>query len=328
MLLPTEGTSKAAPATLATRDQEFRLGQWCVQPQLNRLQHRSGIERQLEPRLMHLLCLLAGNPDRVLTRDELVAEIWPRVIVNENSLTRAVSELRKQLLVAGQDNPVFIETIPKRGYRLLSSTLDAKAAMLSRRGARLGRATLLHWQQDSLSGSTAFSFALVLLIAAWLTLGEVPADSPQPIWQPVVLQDEVMHPEVPMYTGDMTLPTADSGAAELGTATTPVVSRDGNRFAYIEYDHLGSTIYLGNLEEMSEPVAVYFCDSYLYNLAWSPLGNALLFAQKPTMTNALYTNRGDTATLMQLDLDSYKASRLVGEDPANDSTASSTINLT
>ncbi len=328
MLLSTEGTPETGEKSLARREQDFQLGAWRVRPQLNRLQHRSGVERQLEPRLMHLLSLLAGNPDRVLTRDQLVAEIWPRVIVNENSLTRAVSELRKQLVVSGQQNPVYIETIPKRGYRLLPAVMDEKSSLPSGASVRLGRSTLLGWQQGALTGSTGFGFALVLLISGWLSLDSEPG-APQFEPQSVVLQDEVMHSQTPMYQGDMTLRTSDDSVVENDSVETPVLSQDGSRFAYIQYDHMGSTIYLGDLDNMTEPVAVYFCDSYLYNLAWSPLGNALLFAQKATMTNALYSNRNKTATLMQLNLDSYKATRLVGEEPTNDTPVSGTgVNLT
>ena len=59
----------------------FSLGDWYIVPELNRLKSKSDKEeRQLEPRLIKLLCYLAANEDRVLTRDELVQELWPRVI--------------------------------------------------------------------------------------------------------------------------------------------------------------------------------------------------------------------------------------------------------
>lgn len=80
------------------------------------------LTRQLEPRLMKLLCLLAAAGGQVLTRDELMTALWPRVVVNENSLTRAVSELRKALnpapLAPAYGAQGLIETVPKRGYRL------------------------------------------------------------------------------------------------------------------------------------------------------------------------------------------------------------------
>ena len=74
------------------------MGEWRVLPQLNRIRcSGTNEERQLEPRLIKLLCFLGANEELVLSREELIQELWPRVIVNENSLTRAISELRKQL---------------------------------------------------------------------------------------------------------------------------------------------------------------------------------------------------------------------------------------
>lgn len=88
------------------------------------------LSRQLEPRLMQLLCLLADAKGQVLTRDTLMESLWPRVIVNENSLTRAISDLRKALVLpAGftqaTANPGLIETVPKRGYRLNAQLIPA-----------------------------------------------------------------------------------------------------------------------------------------------------------------------------------------------------------
>ena len=82
--------------TMPALSAPFSVGDWQVWPELNRLQHRRETrQRQLEPRLINLLCYLAANSERVLSREQLVNELWPRVTVNENSLTRAVSELRK-----------------------------------------------------------------------------------------------------------------------------------------------------------------------------------------------------------------------------------------
>ena len=74
--------------------------------------------RRLEPRLMKLLCVLAHRQGEVLTREQLDDLLWPDSIVNENSLTRAISELRRKLSPSSASASVFIETIPKKGYRL------------------------------------------------------------------------------------------------------------------------------------------------------------------------------------------------------------------
>jgi len=99
--------------------ESFQLANWQVRPQRNQLYDSSEEEtRRLEPRLMKLLCVLAHRQGEVLTREQLDDLLWPDSIVNENSLTRAISELRRKLTPPSASASVFIETIPKKGYRL------------------------------------------------------------------------------------------------------------------------------------------------------------------------------------------------------------------
>ncbi len=68
---------------------------------------------------MDLLFLLASQPGQVVTREQLMVTLWPGLVVGEDSLARTVSKLRQSL---GDDAkaPRYIETIAKRGYRLLA----------------------------------------------------------------------------------------------------------------------------------------------------------------------------------------------------------------
>jgi DNA-binding winged helix-turn-helix (wHTH) protein len=105
-------------SVMTMRKTPFLLERWRVEPDTRQLQHLdSGEIRSLEPRLMRLLTLLAATPGQVLRREALIEELWPRVIVNENSLTRAVSELRRKL-ETDSTCATLIDTIPKTGYRL------------------------------------------------------------------------------------------------------------------------------------------------------------------------------------------------------------------
>lgn len=92
-------------------------------------------QQSLEPRLMKLLCLLAADAGRVVERQQLIDALWPRVVVNDNSLNRAVSDLRKALQTS--DGHIWIQTIPKRGYRLCAhvQTLHDPAADATGAGA-------------------------------------------------------------------------------------------------------------------------------------------------------------------------------------------------
>jgi hypothetical protein len=71
---------------------------------------------------MEVLICLAAEAKETLTREELLDRVWGERCVSDEVLTHAITELRHAL---GDDpsNPTYIETIPKRGYRLLKSPL-------------------------------------------------------------------------------------------------------------------------------------------------------------------------------------------------------------
>ena len=95
----------------------FRLGPWLVQADLNRITGPGGAH-QIEPRIMRVLLVLVEAGGGVVSRQDLLDEVWADTVVGEEILTRAVSELRR---VFGDDprRPAFIETIRQHGYRLL-----------------------------------------------------------------------------------------------------------------------------------------------------------------------------------------------------------------
>ncbi len=114
----------------------YRLGPWQVDPETGRLT-RGDAEVALEPRLMSLLNLLANARGRVIARDAIEAALWPDVVVGEDTVARAVSRLRRALGDA-PTSPHFIETLPKRGYRLIApvepAASDASSARAPARG--------------------------------------------------------------------------------------------------------------------------------------------------------------------------------------------------
>jgi hypothetical protein len=75
---------------------------------------------------MDLLVFLAGSTGRVVSKDELIDAVWEGRSIADTTLTRAIADLRRAL---GDDqrNPHFIETIPKRGYRLVASIVRSVA---------------------------------------------------------------------------------------------------------------------------------------------------------------------------------------------------------
>ncbi len=90
--------------------QGFRLGEWLVRPLANKLTNDDG-DVHVEPKVMDVLLCLADAKDQVVTRRELLEKVWDRVVVNEEALTRTISELRTVLRDTPR-SPTYIRTIP------------------------------------------------------------------------------------------------------------------------------------------------------------------------------------------------------------------------
>src|SRR3989337_2386093 len=105
--------------TRELRKDSFRLGNFLVDPQRNRVAGTDG-EVSLQPKAIDLLCTLAERHGEVLSRAELIDRVWGREFGADESLTRAISQLRKAFGDT-REEPQVIETISKRGYRLIAA---------------------------------------------------------------------------------------------------------------------------------------------------------------------------------------------------------------
>ncbi|HZI79748.1 MAG TPA: winged helix-turn-helix domain-containing protein [Vicinamibacterales bacterium] len=93
----------------------FVFGDFTVDPR-QRLLLRGTEVVGLEPKVFDTLLALVQDAGRALAKDELLSRVWPDAFVEEGSLTRNISTLRKILATA--DNPQgYIETLSRRGYR-------------------------------------------------------------------------------------------------------------------------------------------------------------------------------------------------------------------
>lgn len=97
-----------------------------------RLDPHGGLTRgkrqlRLTPKAFALLCFLAEQPGRVVTKDELFDALWPRAAVGDAALVTCIQELRRAL----RDNvrrPRYIETLHRRGYRFIAPAAAARLA--------------------------------------------------------------------------------------------------------------------------------------------------------------------------------------------------------
>ena len=102
----------------------FCIGEFTIKPSRNILV-KDGKTYSLEPRVMDVLCALAAQSREVIPRDTIIENVWNVEFGADESLTRAISLLRKTFKGAGETND-FIQTIPKRGYRLAVDVTEAQ----------------------------------------------------------------------------------------------------------------------------------------------------------------------------------------------------------
>lgn len=95
----------------------------------DRLLFRDNQAVSLTPKAFDTLLFLVENSGRVLSREEMMAEVWPDSFVEENNLAQNISALRKVLGPAGSK---FIETVPKRGYRFIGDVSETSDEVTGR----------------------------------------------------------------------------------------------------------------------------------------------------------------------------------------------------
>jgi DNA-binding winged helix-turn-helix (wHTH) protein len=97
---------------------QWRIGEWTACSDTDSLRSND-VQRKIERRAMEALIALAERAGQVVMKDELIAAVWGRIAVSDHSVAMAISQLRRAL---GDDAraPRYIETITKRGYRLIA----------------------------------------------------------------------------------------------------------------------------------------------------------------------------------------------------------------
>ena len=105
--------------------QRFTINDWLVEPSLNRISRGDEIVK-IDPQNMKVLELLASRPGEVFSQTEIEQCAWPGVVVTPNSVYQSIAQLRRAL---GDDkvHPRYIETIPRRGYRLVGRLANGTA---------------------------------------------------------------------------------------------------------------------------------------------------------------------------------------------------------
>ena len=132
-------------------DSEFFIADWKVWPALCQLE-RGDVSVTVEPRAMQVLCCLARHAREVVLKQDLISEVWGKDIhVNDEVLSHAVWELRKAFGDEAR-NPRYIQTLARRGYRLVAEVRRCAGPESLVPGSRIGQYEILEHVADGAMG--------------------------------------------------------------------------------------------------------------------------------------------------------------------------------
>ncbi|MEE4173126.1 MAG: winged helix-turn-helix domain-containing protein [Xanthomonadales bacterium] len=181
-------------------DSVFRFGPFTLDRRRRRL-CKGETPIRLKPKEWELLCCLVDQRDRVLSKDELLDQLWPRQTVTEANLSQTVYAVRKALGESARQAR-WIETVPRLGYRFVASApaggrgtpspesstgaVPASARAAYERGRycwrRFTTSSLkqaLAFFDEALEAAPRFAEAHAWRSATWSALGNIGALSPR-----------------------------------------------------------------------------------------------------------------------------------------------------
>jgi len=222
---------------------------------------RQGVKIKLQDQPFHVLAMLLERPGELVTREELRDRIWPAGIYldYEKSVSKAINKIR-EALGDSSENPRFIETLPRRGYRFLGPVEGGQAAKpstlpLSRSPEDL-KPVASSWSRRHLIWGVLASLALAITVSVsiWI-LGKRP-------------------PREPGLSALIAVPLTTYP----GHQSFPAFSPDGNQiaFAWTQAEQDNANIYV-KLIGTENLLRITNNPANDYAPAWSPDGRYLAF---------------------------------------------------
>lgn len=158
----------------------FRLGSWVVEPDSNRLKSDLG-DVIIEPKSMALLVHLAERRGEVVSADELITTIWDGRAMGDNPVYKTVAKLRKALGEGGNGSK-YIETISKKGYRLVCPVTPATetAQIISASQAQTSETDFHRANVQSRGRNLLVAFVLIVVAGIAIFLASQQYATPEP----------------------------------------------------------------------------------------------------------------------------------------------------
>jgi Tol biopolymer transport system component/DNA-binding winged helix-turn-helix (wHTH) protein len=220
----------------------------------------------LTPKIFDTLKILVQNAGRLLEKEELMREIWPDRFVDEGNLAFNVKVLRKSL---GDDanEPKFIETVPRRGYRFIAKTrlVTGKDLAISKSGDGTERSTAMKARDLR---PLRRKFVVLIAMSALMIFVIVMIGRRSSFWTAAA----------PV----LSTPFASQKLSNDGSVPEAVISPDGKKVAYVTgMDADKESVWLRQLDSGENTEIIAPSDNIYGGLAFSPDDNYLYFDRKP-----------------------------------------------
>src|SRR6201993_1663083 len=111
----------------------YRFGEFVLDPR-KRTVSRANTPISLTPKAFDVLTFLAQNPNRLVSKEELLQAVWGDTFVEEGNLTQYISHLRKALGDNAEDARLIV-TIARKGYQFTADVTVAEAAATAKQSA-------------------------------------------------------------------------------------------------------------------------------------------------------------------------------------------------
>lgn len=222
---------------------------------------RSGEPVSLTPKTFSLLEVLVENANRIVGKDELLEAVWRDSFVEEGNLSFTISLLRKALNDNSQD-PRFVETVPKRGYRFIAEVKevsDGTELASDRSGAIEGASP---W---ALQRSRWIPLSAAVLIICGIIIGA--------LWgrgtgsnKGLLLLSE---------------PFSSEKLSTNGRVFAAAISPDGKTIVYTDRNSGREGVWIRQLESGNNVEIIPPSDNTYYELVFSQDGSSLYFSRRP-----------------------------------------------
>lgn len=234
------------------RQQLYSFGVFTLDAEENVLR-REGMPVPLTPKMFELLLVLVQNHGRILDKDFLLGAVWPDSFVEEGNITFNIRQLR---IALGDDaqSPIYIETVPRRGYRFVASIEDV--AVEESPSETSSTATDDKNTQTETSGYKRL-FSPVGLIAA-LLIGAIAIG----IW----FTRSKWKESAPLLSSSF----ASEKLSTTGTVFTAAISPDGKKAVYSVRSGSKQSVWLREMETASNVQIIPPTNEDYYDLKFSP----------------------------------------------------------